>query len=72
MAATTICKKYALAGVKKTPCMLNKWVEEVWMVSNTELVSADDPRFASHHCPELLGVTVSVSQPKMADKELLR
>lgn len=72
VAATAMSKKYEVAVVKETPCMLPKWVEEVWRVSNTEMVSAIDPRFASHRCPALLGVTVSVSQLNRADKELLR
>eukprot|EP00092_Neocalanus_flemingeri_P010154 GFUD01010944.1.p1 GENE.GFUD01010944.1~~GFUD01010944.1.p1 ORF type:complete len:1552 (+),score=561.52 GFUD01010944.1:76-4731(+) len=72
VAATARSQKYEVAVGKETPCMLPRWVEEVWKVSKTELVTAVDPRFSSHRCPALLGVTVSVSQLNRADKELLK
>jgi len=70
--ATTRSQKYEVAVEKEIPCMLPKWVDEVWSVSNNELVTAVDPRFSIHRCPALFGVTVSVSQLNRADKDLLR
>eukprot|EP00092_Neocalanus_flemingeri_P108788 GFUD01139726.1.p1 GENE.GFUD01139726.1~~GFUD01139726.1.p1 ORF type:complete len:533 (-),score=170.64 GFUD01139726.1:22-1620(-) len=72
VAATTRSQKYEVAVEKETPCMLPKWVEEVWKLSTCQLVSAVEPRFIRYRCPALLGVTVSVSQLNRADKELLR
>ena len=72
VAATARNQKYEVAVGKEIPCTLPRWVEEVWKVSNNEMVTAVDPRFSSHRCPALLGVTVSVSQLNRADLELLK
>ena len=72
VAATTRSQKYEVAVEKEIPCMLPRWVEEVWRVSSNEIVTGVDPRFIIHRCPALLGVTVSVSQLNRADKDLLR
>jgi len=72
VAATTRSQKYEVAVEKEIPCMLPRWVEEVWKVSSKEMVTAVDPRFSIDRCPALLGVTVCVSQLNRADKDLLK
>ena len=72
VASTTRSQKYEVAVEKEIPCMLAKWVEDVWTVSSRELVTAVDPRFSVHRCPPLLGVTVCVSQLNRADRDLLK
>jgi len=72
VAATTRSQKYEVAVEKEIPCMLPRWVEEVWKVSSNEMVTAVDPRFSIDRCPPLLGVTVCVSQLNSADKDLLK
>jgi len=72
VASTTRSQKYEVAVEKEIPCMLAKWVEDVWKVSSLELVTAVDPRFRVHRCPPLLGVTVCVSQLNKADRDLLK
>jgi len=70
--STVKSQKYEVAVGKETPVMTKEWVEDVWKVSCKDYVAAIDPRFSTHRCPALLGVTVSVSQLNKADKELLR
>ena len=72
VAVSARSKKYEVAVGMEIPCMLPRWVGDVWKVSSMELVTAVDPRFSSHRCPAMLGVTVSVSQLSRTDKELLR
>ena len=64
--------KYNAAAVKEVPVMLPSWVEEVWRVSSQESCQAMEPRFRSHRCPAMQGLTVCVSQLIKQDKELLR
>ena len=52
--------------------MLPAWVEEVWAVSSSEMVTAQDGRFAHLKCLAMQGVSVSVSQLSTKDKNLLR
>ena len=52
--------------------MLPAWVEEVWSVSRTEMVTAQDQRFSHHKCLAMQGVSVCVSQLNRNDKNLLR
>ena len=68
VAATARSQKYEVAVGKEIPCMLPRWVTEVWKVSSNELVTAVELRFSSHRCPALLGATVSFSQLNRADK----
>ena len=46
VAASTRTQKYEVAVEKEIPCILPKWVDEVWRVSHNELVTAVDPRFS--------------------------
>ena len=52
--------------------MLPAWVEEVWAVSSSEMVTAQDGRFAHLKCLAMQGVSVCVSQLSKNDKNLLR
>lgn len=70
--ARAMSAKYDVAVRKETPVMMPSWVEDVWRVSASETVSAVEPRFRSHRCPSMQGVSVCVSQLGKADKDLLR
>jgi len=72
VAAKANSQKYEVAVGKEIPCMVPGWVEEVWRVSQEEIINATDPRFVAYRCPALLGVTICVSQLNKSDKELLR
>ena len=61
-----------MAARKKNPVMLPTWVEEVWAVSGSEMVKAQDGRFAHLKCLAMQGVSVCVSQLNRNDKNLLR
>ena len=52
--------------------MLPAWVEKVWAVSSSEMVTAKDPRFAHLKCGAMQGVSVCVSQLTRNDRNLLR
>ena len=67
-----LSQKYNVAVRKEDPVMLPAWVEEVWAVSKSEMVTAKDQRFAHHKCLAMQGVSVSVSQLNRNDKNLLR
>ena len=67
-----LSQKYNVAVRKEDPVMLPAWVEDVWTVSSSEMVTAGDPRFAHHKCRAMQGVSVSVSQLNRNDKNLLR
>ena len=67
-----LSQKYNVARIKENPVMLPAWVEDVWTVSSSEMVTAGDPRFAHHKCRAMQGVSVSVSQLNRNDKNLLR
>ena len=65
-------QKYNVARMKEDPVVLPAWVEDVWVVFSSEMVTAGDPRFAHHNCRAMQGVSVSVSQLNRNDKNLLR
>ena len=67
-----LSQKYNVAVRKEDPVMLPSWVEEIWSVSKSEMVTAKDQRFANHKCLAMQGVSVSVSQLNRNDKNLLR
>ena len=67
-----LSQKYDVAVRKENPVMLPAWVEEVWSASRTEMVTAQDQRFAHLKCLAMQGVSVCVSQLKRNDKNLLR
>ena len=67
-----LSQKYNVAVRKEDPVMLPAWVEEVWAVSKSEMVTAQDQRFAHLKCLAMQGVSVSVSQLNRNDKNLLR
>ena len=67
-----LSQKYNVAVRKEDPVMLPAWVEEVWAVSSSEMVTAQDQRFAHLKCMAMQGVSVSVSQLNRIDKNLLR
>ena len=67
-----LSQKYNVAVRKEDPVMLPAWVEEIWSVSKSEMVTAKDQRFANHKCLAMQGVSVSVSQLNRNDKNLLR
>ena len=67
-----LSQKYNVARIRENPVMLPSWVEDVWTVSSSEMVTAGDPRFAHHKCRAMQGVSVSVSQLTRNDKNLLR
>ena len=67
-----LSQKYNVARMKEDPVMLPAWVEDVWTVSSSEMVTAGDPRFDHHKCRAMQGVSVSVSQLNRNDKNLLR
>ena len=67
-----LSQKYTVAARKEDPVMLPAWVEEVWAVSGSEMVKAQDGRFAHLKCLAMQGVSVSVSQLNKNDKNLLR
>ena len=66
-----LSQKYNVAVRKEDPVMLPAWVEEVWAVSRSKLVTAKDQRFAHHKCGAMQGVSVSISQLTRSDKKLL-
>ena len=45
-----LSQKYNVAVRKETPVMLPAWVEDVWTVSSTEILTAQDKRFSHHKC----------------------
>ena len=67
-----LSQKYDVAVRKENPVMLPAWVEEVWAVSSSDMVTAQDQRFAHLKCLAMQGVSVSVSQLTRNDKNLLR
>ena len=67
-----LSQKYNVAVRKEDPVMLPAWVEDVWTVSSSEMVTAKDQRFAHHKCRAMQGVSVSVSQLNRNDKNVLR
>ena len=67
-----LSQKYNVARIRENPVMLPSWVEDVWTVSSSEMVTAGDPRFDHHKSLAMQGVSVSVSQLNRNDKNLLR
>ena len=67
-----LSQKYNVAVRKEDPVMLPAWVEEVWTVSSSEIVTAQDRRFSHHKCLAMQGVSISVSQLNKNDKNLLK
>ena len=45
-----LSEKYNVAVRKSGPVMLPSWVEEIWTVSCSEVVTAQDSRFSNHKC----------------------
>ena len=52
-----LSQKYNVAVRKEDPVMLPAWVEDVWAVSSSEMVTAGDPRFAHHNCRAMQGAS---------------
>ena len=67
-----LSQKYNVARMKEDPVMLPAWVEDVWTVSSSEMVTAGDPRFDHHKCLAMQGVSVSASQLPRHERNLLR
>ena len=65
--AKAMSAKYDVAVKKETPVMLPSWVEDVWRVSSTEIVSAVEPRFRSHRCPAMQVRIVATSAIPISD-----
>ena len=67
-----LSQKYNVARIRENPVMLPSWVEDVWTVSSSEMVTAGDPRFDHHKCLAMQGVSVSASQLPRHERNLLR